>query len=297
MKSHVAIIGAGPIGRAIEKLLHDAGCATSICDKDPAKASVCVPTDVAVPRADIVFLCVPSWSMRDAAGLVAQHLRPGAIVVSIAKGAEEGTGKFMPDVLRETLPEGHPIAVMCGPMLASEIMEGLASGATIGTADRATYDAVVDAFRGSRIVLQHSTDVKGVAVAAVLKNVYAVGIGILSVMALGKNCKGLYVEAALRECKDIVTRFGGQPESVDSLAGIGDLIATGFSDRSMNRTAGEQIARTGSCNVRAEGVGSLPIVVRALGDISKYHVLEALNGVVAGNRNARAEFSYLFYAQ
>lgn len=297
MSRHVAIIGAGPIGRAIEKLLHDAGSLTSICDKDPAKASMCVPTDVAVPRADIVFLCVPSWSMRDAAGQVARHLRPGAIVVSIAKGIEEGTGKFMPDVLRETLPEGHPIAVLCGPMLASEIMEGLASGATIGTAERATYDAIVDAFRGSRVVLQHSTDLQGVAVVGVLKNIYAVGLGILAAMELGKNSKGLYVEAAARECKDIVVRFGGRPETVDSLAGLGDLIATGFSDRSRNRTAGEQIVRTGSTNLKGEGVSSLPFVVAALGDIKKYRVLEALHGVVAGNRNARAEFSYLFYAQ
>ncbi len=297
MRHHAAIIGAGPIGRAIEKLLHDAGTATSICDKDPAKAAVCVATNIAVPKADIVFLCVPSWAMREAARQVAEHLRPDAIVVALAKGAEEGTGKFVPDILQEMLPEGHPVAMLCGPMLASEIMEGLSSGATVGTEDRAIFDIVAGAFRGSRIVLQHSTDMKGVAIASVLKNIYAVGFGILSALNLGKNCKGLYMEAVMREGKEVLARLGGRPETFDSLAGMGDLVATGFSDRSRNRTAGEQVVRTGSCSVRAEGVVSLLPVVTALGDVQRYRVLDALKGTVTGNRNARSEFGSLFYAR
>jgi glycerol-3-phosphate dehydrogenase (NAD(P)+) len=64
-------------------------------------------------------------------------------------------------------------------------------------------------------------------------------------MALGVNSKAFVATVALGEMSRIVQSLGGRAETVLGLAGLGDLITTGFSAHSRNRTLGEKLAGGG----------------------------------------------------
>ncbi len=98
----------------------------------------------------------------------------------------------------------------------------------------------------------------------VLKNVYAVGLGIASGLKLGSNFNGWLIAQAVHEMELVLPHLGGHSETGQSLAGLGDLIATGFSTYSTNRTCGIQLVDTGVCNMDSEGMISIPFLLNRL---------------------------------
>lgn len=287
----IAVVGAGPIGRAIEKLAREAGHSVAICEKDPSRADICVPLRLALPNAAFAFLCVPGDAVRSAATEIVPHLGADTAVVSLSKGMESATAKFMPEVLAEALPQGARTAMLCGPMLAGELMEDRVGGAAIASADAEVCGRLKEAFRAAPLRLTCTDDVMGTAVSAVVKNVYALGIGIAAGLSFGKNETGILICEALQEAGVIIERFGGRHETFEGFAGIGDLVATGLSERSRNRIAGMQLARTGKYTMANEGGASLGALVQRLGDISDLPFLTRISQVVLERRDPYRTFT------
>jgi glycerol-3-phosphate dehydrogenase (NAD(P)+) len=88
----------------------------------------------AVADADVVVMGVPSHGFREVASEVASFIRPWVPVVSLSKGLERSSLKRMSEVISDEIP-GHPVAVLTGPNLAREIMEGQPAAAVVAIAD------------------------------------------------------------------------------------------------------------------------------------------------------------------
>jgi len=88
-----------------------------------------------------------------------------------------------------------------------------------------------------------SEDVIGVQVAAALKNVLAVMVGIIDGLGMGDNTKALAITCGLQEITQIGVAMGAQPETFTGLAGLGDTIVTCMSRHSRNRHVGEQLGK------------------------------------------------------
>ena len=97
---------------------------------------------------------------------------------------------------------------------------------------------------------------------------------------------------------DIVERLGGKRETAYSLAGIGDLIATGFSGYSRNSRFGEEFARTGVCNIQSEGCASLPLVSALLGsEKSTLPIFKVLEEIILNGKDAKETFTNLIQSR
>ncbi len=116
----IAIIGAGRIGNALEKILAKAGHSVSKWDKDPQR---CGPADIGsvVSGADFLFLCVPSWGFREAVESVKPDLDQKTIIVSLTKGIEETSLKTADALLEEILPKNQVYIILGGPLIAENI--------------------------------------------------------------------------------------------------------------------------------------------------------------------------------
>lgn len=168
------------------------------------------------------------------------------------------------------------VGSLCGPNLASEILEGLPTATVIAS----EYDEVIlkgkEVLAGPRFFVFGSYDLKGAELAGALKNVIALASGVVGGRQLGKNCEAMLITRGLREMIHIGEAMGSNRKAFLGTAGIGDLIATATSDKSRNYSCGLRIAQgekiddiLDSMEEVAEGVRSLKIAYYV---IKKYRI-------------------------
>lgn len=286
-------MGAGKIGSAIAYALHEKQLIIDYWDIVPGKVKDQKPLEKVVPRADVVFLCTPSWSIREATSMIKPLLKPKAVIVSPSKGLEQKTGLRTDEIFKESLPE-QPCALLLGSMLADEILNGGFGIGALACADKAATDTLVELFKDSLIRMHPTTDVAGAAWAGVLKNVYAMLMGIAHGLEYGDNVKGFLAARALREMRWLIEYFGGHDETCLSAAGAGDFLSTGYSPLSRNRQLGHAIVHHEEYPKTAEGIVALPLLLAKLGEEKKkYPALLALEAIVLNKANPRSSIDLL----
>ncbi len=284
----VAIIGAGNFGSALGHILSIRSDITvTLWDSDPTKNAARASLEETIAQARFVFVCVPSWSLRAATHALAPHILPSVIVISPTKGIEQDSIQTSDEVLTDVLGRKGTVALLHGPMLASEMVEGLPSFATVACLSSEVFSSIASLFTSTTLTLEYSADLHGVALAGVLKNIYSIGLGMTEAMRLGSNFRGWYVRASVREMASIISALGGSADTAYTSAGIGDLVATGLSPTSRNCKVGHEIVHSGECSTVSEGGESLPqlmeLVARA--GISA-PIASAIADIVAGRADA-----------
>jgi glycerol-3-phosphate dehydrogenase (NAD(P)+) len=294
MPYRVVIIGAGEIGSAIASLVKPSGAKIEEWDKDLSKVPKQRPLADIVPRADAVFLCIPSWHLRDGIAEIRPFLKKKTLVISLSKGIELGTKLTVDGLLASTLPRQQPFALISGPMLAEELVEGLPTGAVVATKRAADFKHVSALFKKSLLRLTWTTDLRGTAFAGVLKNAYALTLGIADAIPLGSNAKGWLVERAMKEMVGILRILNPKGDALAAAtgpAGLGDLIATGFSPYSSNFTVGRELVAGKGITKMSEGFISLPSLLGLLGQkAQKFPLLQTVARIVIEKKNARTAF-------
>ncbi|MEX0649453.1 MAG: NAD(P)H-dependent glycerol-3-phosphate dehydrogenase [Candidatus Andersenbacteria bacterium] len=288
MNNHiVAIIGAGHIGQAITQVLRPKeNIQVRLWDTDASK----VPDQQSLPQtlkgANIVFLCCNSWAARAALQSLSQHVSLEAVIASPIKGLEDNTLYTIDQIIRDVLPR-NPLALVNGPMLSGEMMDDHPSFAMVASDNIQAREVLIEVFFGTTLHLQPSEDVHGTALAGVLKNVYSIGLGMTAAMEMGSNFRGWFVSQAVREMADIIQAQKGNRETAFEQAGLGDLVATGFSPLSRNCQAGQELVQSGECITVSEGAMSLPALLSLLNNTrSQYPIVDMLGSVVVEKQAA-----------
>jgi glycerol-3-phosphate dehydrogenase (NAD(P)+) len=311
LPARVAVMGAGSWGTAFALVVCDAGNYVTLWARRPELADKinfdhCNPDyfpDLPLPEflmavrdpqeamsgADFVVLAVPSQSLRS--NLSHWRIPETAIVVSLAKGIELGTGLRMSEVIAEAgdiAPER--IAVVTGPNLAREIAERQPSASVVASVSPATADAFQAVCHTARFRAYTNTDVIGCELGGATKNVIALAVGMAIGLGLGANATASVITRGLAEITRLGLALGADPYTFSGLAGLGDLVATCSSPLSRNRTFGEELGKgrtvaeiTASTRQVAEGVKSCASITELA---AKHHVempiVENVAAVVAG---------------
>jgi glycerol-3-phosphate dehydrogenase (NAD(P)+) len=296
MAQHVLIIGAGALGASLAKIIPKDHAEVDFWDIDESKCpGGRKPLETLVPAANYIFMCVPSWAMRPAVAQYAALITPLTVVVSLAKGLESPTAKTMYEVCVEVLPPNQPVALMGGAMLAHEIGTGLPGMAVIACTDDAIAANLMALMHGSVLQLSWAGDARSVAIAGVLKNVYAIMLGIGDGLGLGSNTRGWLFAQAVQEILEIGKLLHADASVLLSVAGIGDLVATGLSTQSKNHTAGVQLAQQGRTMLECEGIMSFPSVLQIVGQRPSLRIMNALEAILVRNQNVRIVTQDLIY--
>ena len=196
----------------------------------------------AAEGADVAVMAANSHGARPLAQLVREVVR-APFVVSVAKGLEPGTGRRMSEVYGEELPEAQIVAVG-GPCLAAELASELPTAGVWAGATADAAKAAGEPFDAPSYQLVFTDDVMGVELSSMMKNVAAIGLGILDGLGtpLGqdyKNAKAALFTKAAHELVELITALGGRAETVFGLAGVGDQLVTSLGGR--NRLYGELV--------------------------------------------------------
>jgi len=296
MVQHITVIGAGAIGRAIEHVLrHKPEITWEFWDTDTSKVSHQKELQDSVPSADVIFLCIPSYAIREALTLIVPLLSSQTICVSLAKGIEATSCHTIDAVLTEMLSENQPYGVLGGPMLAGELTQDMHGEGVIGTSMPKVARVMRELFQDTKLGIVSSDDPRGVALAGVIKNIYAVGIGIADGLQCGNNEKGILITHAVTEMVEILQSLGCDPVIAYGPAGLADMVATGLSTHSRNHRIGMTRAMDVNDTKESEGTRALPLL-RTL--IAPHHLelpfYTAIESIVQDRHNPREVMTALF---
>ena len=199
--------------------------------------------DVAARDVEIAVLGANHSGARSLARMVRDATRGARFAISVAKGLEPTSGERMSRVYASEL-DGPEIVSVGGPCLARELAEQLPTAAVWAAASLDIAEAAGKPFDDRWYQIVFTDDVAGVELCSMMKNVAAIGLGILD--GIGKatgigyqNAKAALFTKAAREIVDLVTAGGGRPETATGLAGVGDQLVTSLGGR--NRLYGELV--------------------------------------------------------
>lgn len=316
MKSAI-VFGAGSWGTALSSVLAERGLEVQFWGRDAAlmeeirttrrnhrylehlelPASVRPVSDMRdlVPAEMLVFV-VPSKGMREtarqvvAAGLDANQ----PVVVSCTKGIELATGLRMSQILGEQMP-GATMAVLTGPNHAEEVARHQPTAAVVACEETATAERLQHCFTLPWFRTYTTDDITGAEWGGALKNPYAIAAGIARGLSLGDNAIAALVTRSLAEIVRLGVAEGGRVETFYGLSGVGDLVATCYSEHSRNHRVGMALAHgqtlpeiLSSTRMIAEGVPnteSLHRAARAKG--VRTPLLDEIYAVLYGGKPAR----------
>jgi glycerol-3-phosphate dehydrogenase (NAD(P)+) len=189
---------------------------------------------------DIIFLAIPSIVLMDYIKNIQSFIPASAILVNLAKGFGSGS-KTIIQCLEESFP--NPLCAMKGPSFAREIINQIPTGFTIGTTGHSVCEKICYAFKGTDISLDSTDDIHGVEILSILKNVYAICLGIIDAQFNSPNIRFLILTKAFNEMRKILLYCDGKEETMFRYCGYGDFTLTALNDLSRNRTLGLLIGK------------------------------------------------------
>jgi glycerol-3-phosphate dehydrogenase (NAD(P)+) len=217
----------------------------------------------ALERATIVLSVVPSHHVRAVYTRMLPFIREGTVFVSATKGLEGGSMLRMSEVIAQAIAgkTAPRVAAISGPTFAREVARFDPTACVVASMDPGVAEEVQAAFSGPTFRLYTSLDPTGVEIGGAIKNVVAIGAGVLHGIGLGHNAMAALITRGLAEIGRLAAAMGGKPQTLAGLAGLGDLVLTCTGELSRNRAVGVELARgrtldeiTGNMKMVAEGI-------------------------------------------
>jgi glycerol-3-phosphate dehydrogenase (NAD(P)+) len=279
----VAVVGAGSWGTTLANLLADKGLGVHLWVREEevyedlqqnrrnhaflpgVRLASTIAFSRALPEvlqdATLVLMAVPSHAFREVLRALKPWFPSGGMLLSATKGMEMDSLLTMEGVTREELgPEIH-YAVLSGPSFAREVAQRQPTAATIASRQREVAQFLQKLCYTHYFRIYTSRDVTGVELAGALKNIFAIGAGILGGMGLGENPRAALITRGLAEMTRLGVRLGANPLTLTGLAGVGDLILTCTGIQSRNFQVGLKLGQgqaleqiLGAMTMVAEGV-------------------------------------------
>lgn len=305
-KSHIAVVGGGAWGTALAQASAGAGCRVTLWAREPdvvkdvnerhqnkaflpgasLAASITATSDLkAVSEAALILLVCPAQHLRSMARALAEAVSEGARVLICAKGIERGTGLLMTEVARAEAPALR-FGMLSGPSFATEVARGLPCAVTVAFDDAATAEEAAQLLSSPVFRPYASSDVTGAAIGGAVKNVLAIGCGVVEGRGFGESARAALTTRGFAEMTRFGLALGARLETMGGLSGLGDLMLTASSRQSRNFSLGVRLAqggRAGDGGPLAEGAATAEaLVARARAAKVEMPIAEAVADIVAG---------------
>lgn len=285
-RAKVGVIGAGAWGTALAQVLSEGQDELLLWAREPE-----VVAQINERRENKAFL--PGYPLRqniratqnmdelamcEALLIVtpAQHLRASlkalpdsnAALILCSKGIEEATQQLMSEVVQGIRPQ-NPLAVLSGPTFAHEVAQGLPTALTLACDSQQLWDRLNPLISKPSFRPYFSDDIAGAEIGGAVKNVLAIGCGVVEGAGLGQNARASIISRGFAEMLRYGAARGARTETLSGLCGLGDLVLTCSSTSSRNFSLGKGLGQGQSAQVLlsdratvAEGAFTAPVLQR-----------------------------------
>lgn len=295
MKPIITMLGEGAWGSAIASILADNGyevrlwCYHADVAEQITKTRInarFVPNTVLSPLiqpytdikesvigADYIFEAIPMQFLRSVLEQIKNVISNKTVFVVTSKGLDAQTGMLPTELIHSICGKSFKTTVLAGPGFSYGVLKKERTGFIVASERTESRHTISHFLSNEYIVTEDSTDIIGVQLCAALKNVVALGSGILEGMEYGENTRAFFITKAFQEITRAVIHKKGDRETVYSLAGIGDLVLTALSGKSRNVIVGRLIGQgkqieaiLGEMPLIPEAVNTLKALPHLLGD-------------------------------
>ncbi len=309
-----AVIGAGSWGTAVAVLLARGGLEVQLGARTAEQAAAMIEAgenrrylegvelpdsllvrpapEIELAGLDLVCLAIPSGSLPQAVGTIADRVSDRSSVLLLTKGLIAPLGQLPAEYVGERI-RARAVACLGGPAHAAEAVSGSAA-LVLGSGDADLRDQLGEVFDRAGLVCERSRDVIGVEMAGAAKN--AAALAAAATEPFGLNAAGIAAASVWRECIGYAIARGAELETFSGLAGVGDLTATVLAPSGRNRRAGELLGGgTPAAEIPAligqasEGLDAVPLLATAIeGSGSPAEALGGLAALIRGEIDTEA---------
>ena len=213
-----------------------------------------------------VLIVTPAQHVRS----TLQALPPSEVPLLLcAKGIEADTQMLVSDIATEVRPS-NPLAVLSGPTFAHEVAAGKPTAITLATTDQALGARLMKLIATPHFRPYWSDDVVGAEIGGAVKNVLAIGCGVVDGAGLGLNARAALIARGFAEMQRYGLARGGRAETLAGLSGLGDLVLTCSSENSRNFSLGRGLGRGRAAadlmadrRTVAEGAFTAPVLLQS----------------------------------
>ena len=272
----IGVIGVGSWGTALSNLLSKKGFEVKAWDLDdqlladieknrenkkylPGIAlskdlKIVHDSTTAAKDSDVILMAVPAQHFASALLNIKEYIKPGAVIVNVAKGIDQKTLTTPSIIAADVIPEIE-YAILSGPSHAEEVGLALPTTVAVASAKPHITSKIQDLFMNDTFRVYSNSDVLGVELGGALKNIIALGAGISDGLGFGDNTKAALMTRGLVEIARLGTRMGAHSDTFYGLTCLGDLIVTCTSMHSRNRRCGIMLGEGVSLNEATTKIG------------------------------------------
>lgn len=256
----IAILGTGAYGMALANIFNDNKCNVVMWTNSKEEmdlllkerrsnkidynipSSINISTDMkeVVEDASIIVIAVPAKFVDSVCGELKEYYKQKQIICIASKGIEQSTCLFLYDVVRNNIKTSE-IAVISGGTFAVDMIKRVPVGLSIATKSNYSRDLIIKCMQNDYVKLRPTKDIIGTEICGSIKNVIAIASGMIGGMGYPESTSCMFVTESLNDIKELIGSLGGDPKTILSFAGFGDLLLTCTSVKSRNYTLGKII--------------------------------------------------------
>ena len=254
--SNICFYGGGAWGQALAITLASLGHKSTLIVSDPIRAdeinahtSKKFPhiqlshlINASIQKSNLVFITTESKRVIDVVKLIFSLKNDNINLIITSKGFATKDGKTFNEIIKDQFPI-FKTGILTGPTFADEIANNLPAAAVLASKDIALANSICNLFQNSCLRLYQSNDPVGASIAGAIKNIIAIGAGIIEGLNLGDNAKAALITRGISETSRLIKISGGHYNTAFGLAGIGDMSLTCSGPHSRNMAYGMNLVK------------------------------------------------------
>ena len=251
-----------------------------------------------IKKADVIFIALPSNVIIQNLLILQSYFKEDALFVNLSKGLF-AKGVTVVESIEKKLGITN-IVTLKGPSFAVEIMEHADTLLTLGYSTNKQHEIINTIIKNTSLHIDCTSDIRGVEVLSVLKNIYALVLGVVDAKYNSPNTRFMILTKAFSEARILLKAVGGSEDTLFLACGFGDFCLTSLNDLSRNRTLGLLIGKGffssdyKSNSVILEGLTAIEMFHDLLGNMDMNDKLPLFSKVYSffANKGTVLEFKF-----
>ncbi len=204
----------------------------------PKEIMITMDLKKCIQNKDLIILAIPSNSYEEVCGSMQQYINENQIICIASKGITSNN-QLLNAIVEKYLK--NDIVILSGPSFAIDLIEDHPIGLTLASKNISCCKQIEEYLSNQNLCFDITSDTQGVQICGIIKNIFAIGSGILAGLNCLDSTKAAYLTKCIEEVKQIICSLGGQENTALLYCGIGDLILTCGSQKSRNFSYGKLI--------------------------------------------------------
>lgn len=246
---NITILGCGAFGTALSQMFKENNCNITmwskfekeILERKKQYSNLTFTSNLnnAILNTDLLVIAIPIEFLENTI-IELKDIYNNQDILIASKGISQNNNMFATQIIEKYLKVTN-IGIISGGTFAEDMINKKIMGLTLATKSNIIIDKVIKTLKNKYLNIETTDDLIGVQICGSIKNVIAIGCGILNGLNYPESTNCLFLTKAIYEIKELIKNLNGNPDTIISFAGLDDIIMTCSSTKSRNYTLGKML--------------------------------------------------------